>query len=120
MRRSLAPEAVSRAAQPATKEAGIVKVAEQKTGSGETYILKTTKSAAEIRSTLEQKCQHNCQLRQIGTDSFKLDVMPRPSSDAGPRAAAPSPASLPDKAEIERMFGGDVKVYDNRLSRPSK
>jgi subtilisin family serine protease len=118
MRRSLGPEAVARAARPAPKETGIVRVAEQQTGSGESYILKTTKPAAEIRSTLEQKCQHNCQLRQIGTDAYKLDIVPQVTG-TGARSS-PGAARLPDKVEIERMFGGDVKVFDNRLSRPSR
>jgi hypothetical protein len=38
---------------------------------------------------------------------------------AGARSS-PGAAKLPDKAEVERMFGADVKVYDNRLSRPSR
>jgi len=120
MKRSLGPATIARApAQaPAPKDAGVVRIAEQQMGGGESYILKTSKSAAEIKSTLDQKCQHNCQLRQIGTDSYKLDVMPD-LSEKGARAK-PVGSSLPDKADIERMLGGDVKVYDNRLSRPSK
>jgi subtilisin family serine protease len=123
MRRSVAPTVAARGPSPAPKEAApkefaMKRVAEQQAGASESYILKTTKSAAEIKSTLDQKCQHNCQLRQIGTDAFKLDIGPQVTG-AGARSS-PGAAKLPDKAEVERMFGADVKVYDNRLSRPSR
>ena len=118
--RSVAP-AVTRGSAPTAREsATLTRTAEQQMSAGDSYILKTMKSAAEIKSTLDQKCQeHNCQIRQIGTDAYKLDITPR-ISDIDRRSRPSAASTPPDRAEIEKMLGGDVKVYDNRLSRPSK
>ena len=76
----------------------------------DSYIVRTRKPAAEIQSILSRECpKHNCQLKQIGNDSYKLDISPKGSA-----------TPVPSGAEIERMLGGGVKVFDNRLSRPTR
>ena len=89
---------------------GATKVSEQKPVEppSHSYIIKTTKPPAEVKAALEN-CAGGitCDVRQIGTDAYKVDVKPLP-------AAPPAP----DRAAIEKMIGGDAKVYDNRLSKP--
>ena len=99
---------VSRAAAARNAPPGAVRMVQQ--NANETYILRTTKPAAELQSVLSERCPNsNCQVRQIGNDSYRLEVTPRT------RGSAP-----PSREEIERIFGGSVKVYDNRLTRPNK
>ena len=119
MRSARAPAGTRGREVATTPTPPIVTVSEhQQMTAGDSYILKTTRPAAEVKSTLDQKCQqHNCQIRQIGTGAYKLDITPRTPEQ--PRARGPA-AAAPDKAEIEKMLGGDIKVYDNRLSRPSR
>ena len=76
------------------------------------YIIKTNKPPAEVKQALEN-CAGGvtCDVRQIGTDAYKVDVKGADSA----RPAGPAPA--PDRAVIEKMIGGDAKVYDNRLSK---
>lgn len=102
-----AAAAISRASGQNTSQ-GTVQMVQNR--ANETYILRTTKPAAELQSVLSQRCPNsNCQVRQIGNNSYRLEITP------GTRAGG-----APSREEIERMFGGSVKVFDNRLSRPSK
>jgi subtilisin family serine protease len=114
--RSARPVATAMHGAPVTTGSAPRAVEQVQMAAGDSYILKTSKSAAEIKSTLDEKCrEHSCVIRQIGTGAYKLDITSR-ASETGRRSSTPPP----DKTEIERMLGGDVKVYDNRLSRPSK
>ncbi len=83
---------------------------------GASYIVKTDKSAAEIAATLNQKCaNYNCDVRQVGTNAYKVDIAPKPGQ--GTRGVTP-PVDVPDPKALEEILGGNAKVYDNRLSRP--
>ena len=94
---------------------------EQQPMMGSSYIVKTPKSATDIKSTLDKNCQgHICQVRQIGTDAYKVDIIPAPSPPNGSRGASRASPAPPGKIELEKMLGEGAKVYDNRLSRPSR
>lgn len=105
------------------------------------YIVKTDKSAADIKATLDQNCSGmTCNVRQIGNNAYKIDIAAPPAGGASrsatdgstgtrspastTRGAAPRPAAPPpptvDRQALEQILGKDVKVYDNRLSRPSQ
>jgi hypothetical protein len=75
------------------------------------FILRTTRSHADLKSSLDQKCTgFECTLKQIGKDSFKLEVVPKQGGVLIEKSS---------RRAVEEAFSGtDVRVFDNRLSAP--
>ena len=98
-------EASAPAFQPPSSPAG--------TGS---FILKTEQPAAEIESSLTEKCTSlKCDLKTIGQGTYKLDVSPNANVSPDEKSKLTVDADFIKGLLKNKEF---VSVFDNRLSAP--
>jgi subtilisin family serine protease len=83
---------------------------------GRTFIIRTQQSSNQLKATLDEGCPElNCDVKQVGKDTFKVEIAPKPAKGG----EEPSNLNV-EVRKFEDLIRAqkDMTIYDNRLSRP--